>query len=47
MKTSERNAMSESEVNERETFTHYVTIDTDSLSRKVSNKIIYFCFQRK
>jgi hypothetical protein len=33
--------VSESEVNERETFTHWYTginIDTDSLSREVSNK---------
>jgi hypothetical protein len=38
MKTSdsERKAMSESVVNEREIFTHW-----DSLSRKVSNKTIF------
>jgi hypothetical protein len=37
MKTSERKTMSESAMNERETFTQ-VTMDTDSLSREVSNK---------
>jgi hypothetical protein len=37
--------MSESEVNERTTFT-IVTIDTDSLPREVSNKKLYPLFRR-
>jgi hypothetical protein len=34
--------VSQSEVNERETFTHYVTMDTDSLSRELWNKRYIF-----
>jgi hypothetical protein len=44
VKDSERKTMSESEVNERETFT---SMHTDSLFREVSNKIVLLDFLTK
>jgi hypothetical protein len=43
----DRKSVSESEVHERETFTHWLTMDTDSLSREVSNKLYFSTNDKK